>query len=293
MFKWIDKHKDTDNGFINFLKFLYSVGKIQVVQSIIVTILSVFIPLLFTWGQNIWAIILLFAWILLIIFFAICSNYRQRKYEERKFASEILDDQSSLANTLNMEIKSNSQWKTAIFKKISEIVCEKIQHIFKEVLHCSTRVSVEYVFDKDDKVKNKTEKHVKMSGRRSPDRASCKKSTLLQNRSKYFSYRVFTNNKVGINILSHDEIENGCYWYKNPSHTSNVKQYIGIAVSVQDDEHVDYILQIDCLDDIVFGKNNNKEEIKQFINQYLKSYINIVSLSYLLNLNKYKKIPEV
>lgn len=56
-------------------------------------------------------------------------------------------------NTINIEIKSNPQWKSHIFKKTSEIVCEKIQHLFKEVLHCSTRVSVEYVFNKTSKDK--------------------------------------------------------------------------------------------------------------------------------------------
>lgn len=291
MFKWIDKHKDKETGFIMLLKFLYSLGRIEVLHSIVVTILGIFIPLLFTWQHYFVAIGLIFVLILSIIFNYICSSYQKKKYEQRKLAAEILDNQSSLINTLNIEVKSNPQWKITIFKKISEIVCEKIQHIFKEILKCSTRVSIEYVFDKNNK--DKTEQHVKMSGRRSPDRDTCKKSTLLENRSKYYSYRVFTNNKIGINILSQDKINNKVYWYKNPNHTNNVKQYIGIAVSVQDDTHVDYILQIDCLDELTFGKNNTNEEIELFINQYLKSYINIVSLSYLLNLNKYKKIPEV
>ncbi len=196
-----------------------------------------------------------------------------------------------LCYTLNIELKSNQQWKATIFKKISEIVCEKIQHIFKDILQCNTRVSIEYVFNKRDL--NKVEKFVKMSGRRSPNRDTCKKSILLNKRSKYYSYKLFTDNKIGINILSEDQIKQKTLWYKNPSHETDVKKYIGIAVSVQDDEHVDYILQIDCLDEIVFGKNDTNEEIALFINQYLKAYINVVSLSYSLNLNKNKQIPEV
>lgn len=54
-----------------------------------------------------------------------------------------------------------------------------------------------------------------------------------------------------------------------------------------------FILEIDFLDDFDFGEDNSDNDIKTFINQYLMAYINIVSIAYLLNLNKQKEIPEV
>lgn len=291
MFKWIDTHKNDNKFWVNLLKTLYSLGKIEVVHSIVVTLLGLLIPFLFDIGQFWWAIVCIVFLILSIIFNYVCSKYQKHQYKQRELAAKVLENQSSLINTLNIELKSNQQWKATVFKKISEIVCEKIQHIFKDILQCNTRVSIEYVFNKKDL--NKVEKFVKMSGRRSPNRDTCKKSILLNKRSKYYSYKLFTDNKIGINILSEDQIKQKTLWYKNPSHETDVKKYIGIAVSVQDDEHVDYILQIDCLDEIVFGKNDTNEEIALFINQYLKAYINVVSLSYSLNLNKNKQIPEV
>lgn len=65
-----------------------------------------------------------------------------------------------------------------------------------------------------------------------------------------------------------------------------------------DESSVDFILQIDCLHKTPFEQHakSRKEteiEIETFINTYLKSYIDIVGLSYLLNLNKNKCMPEV
>ena len=48
---------------------------------------------------------------------------------------------------------------------------------------------------------------------------------------------------------------------------------------------MNFILQIDFLDDFKFGKHDTEEEIKNFVDNYLLSYINVVTLSYLLNLN--------
>ena len=73
----------------------------------------------------------------------------------------------------------------------------------------------------------------------------------------------------------------------------DVKKYIGIAVSVFEDAKVNFILQIDFLDDYKFGKNDSEEDIKNFVDKYLLSYINVVTLSYLLNLNGKKNLIEV
>ena len=292
MFRWIDAHKNSDSFFVNFLKMLYSLGKIQWLYTIIITALGLSIPILFENQQYSWVSILSVFWVFVIVFHSICLNYQKKQYKQRVLPAQVLDNHSSLINTLNIEIKSNPQWRSTIFKKISEIVCEKIQRVFIDTLNCNTRVSVEYVFDKKD-VNNKMEKYVKMAGRRSPNRDTCKKSVLLKKRDKYYSYKIFTDNKLGINFLPEEEIRRDNVWYKNPSHENNVKKYIGIAVSVLDDVNVDYILQIDCLDEVTFEKNNTPEEVALFINQYLKAYINTISLSYLLNLNKTKKISEV
>ena len=101
------------------------------------------------------------------------------------------------------------------------------------------------------------------------------------------------NNNKGMNILESKEIQNQSIWYKNPENNVDVKKYIGIAVSVLDDEKVNFILQIDLLDDFKFGRNDSEEEIKNFVDQYLLSYVNIVTLAYLLNLNSKKELNEV
>lgn len=56
---------------------------------------------------------------------------------------------------------------------------------------------------------------------------------------------------------------------------------------------MNFILQIDLLDDFKFGRNDSEEEIKNFVDQYLLSYVNIVTLAYLLNLNSKKELNEV
>lgn len=53
------------------------------------------------------------------------------------------------------------------------------------------------------------------------------------------------------------------------------------------------VLQIDFLDDFKFGKDDTEEEIKNFVDKYSLSYVNVVTLSYLLNLNGKKELIEV
>ena len=96
-----------------------------------------------------------------------------------------------------------------------------------------------------------------------------------------------------MNILESEKIHDPNIWYKNLENNVDVKKYIGIAVSVLDDEKVNFILQIDFLDDFKVGKKDSEEEIKNFVDQYLLSYVNIVTLAYLLNLNSKKELNEV
>lgn len=72
-----------------------------------------------------------------------------------------------------------------------------------------------------------------------------------------------------------------------------MKKYIGIAVNVYDENEVKFILEIDLLHDYMFGENDDNNDIKLFIEKYLMSYINLLSISYLLNLNNNKKIVGV
>lgn len=297
MFDWIDKNKHKDTLGIMTLKLLYIIGKNDIANAIIILFTGIAIPIAFDSKKFLLFWIILIFTVCWIVFNIICKRFKDRKHQQQELAYDVLKNQSSLINTLNIEIKSNPQWKTKSLKTMSEIVCEKIQHMFKDILNCDTRVSVEYIFNKKGSIdKGRNNRYVKMAGRRSSDRDTCKKAVLLESRNKYYSYRVFTENKSGINILSDEDI-NGAntLWYHNPSHQhkDKIRRYLGIAVSVTDDNKVDYILQIDCLDDVQIGKNSDEKDIKVFINKYLNTYINCINLAYLLNLNRNKEITEV
>lgn len=292
LYNWLNEQSQNNNAglLVDFLKFMYSLGNIQLLHSIAITMLGIFIPVFIDKGKTkIW-ILLCIILVVDIFWNYICSTYRLRKFEERKFAAEVLQEQSSLINSIGIEMRENSKWKTTIFRKTSELVCEKIRNDFKEVLNCNTRVSVEYTFNKKDE----DECYVKMAARRSDARQSVGKAVLLSKKEKYFSYQIFTENSRGINILNEKQIEED-NWYKNPEHKNDVKIYIGIAISLPDNKESDvaFILQIDCLDNVKFGDDNTDDDIKKFINNYLMTYIHTISLAYLLNLSKDGKIPEV
>lgn len=290
--KWLNKKRNEDNASTQFLKLGYSIGKKSWLHSIIAAILGIIIPIFFDKEKYGLFVFFIFLLIVDIIYAYICNSYKEVTYIQRKFASEILLDQSSLLKSIVIEIENNNNWKTKIFKTVSDLVCEKIYRNFKEIFNCETRVAIEYVFNKDTK-SEKNIKHVKMAGRRSSKRATVKKSTVLDKRRKYYSYKIFVNNNSGINILDAEEIKDQQIWYKNPQNNIDVKKYVGIAVTVYDENDVKFILEIDFIDDFVFGENNGDDDIKTFIDQYLMAYINIINLSYLLNLNGKKEIPEV
>lgn len=292
LFKWFDKHKNEDISSIQFLKFLYSIGKKSWLHTIVSAILGIIIPIMFDKEKYIWFTILILLMISDIFFAYVCIEYYQLSYLKRKFAQEILLDQSSLLKSIWVEIENNIGWKNKIFKTVSDLVCEKIYQNFKEIFNCETRISVEYVFNKNTKTTQNV-KHIKMVGRRSKKRATVRKSVIFEKREKYYSYKIFLNNNNGINILDETQINDSNIWYKDPTHTINVKKYVGIAVDVYDENEVKFILSIDFVDDFDFGDNNTEEEVKQFIENYLIAYINLISISYLLNLNNKKQIPEV
>lgn len=283
--KWLNRKKNDDNALTQFLKLCYSLGQKSWLHAIISSVFGIIIPIFYEKGAYFLFGLFITLLILDIIYAYVCDSYLKSTYTQRKFSSEILSDQSSLLKSIVIEIENNNNWKSKIFKTVSDLVCEKIYGNFKDIFNCETRVAIEYVFNKDIK-------HVKMSGRRSKTRATVKKSISLEKRKKYYSYKIFINNNNGINILNENDLQNQEVWHKS-SNSVNIKKYIGIAVSVYDENEVKFILEIDFIDDFVFGDNNSDEDIKTFIDQYLMAYINIVSLSYLLNLNNKKEIPEV
>ena len=221
--------------------------------------------------------------ILDILYAYICNEYQKKLFISRKFTSELLEEFSSLIKSLNIFVQNETEWKSKIFRTTSEMVCEKIYSIFKEVFKCETRISVEYVFQKTIQNRNPVQ-HVKMAGRKSRHRSKTRKSVPLEKKRKYYSYQIFVNNNKGMNILESEKIHDPNIWYKNLENNVDVKKYIGIAV---------IILQIDFLDDFKVGKKDSEEEIKNFVDQYLLSYVNIVTLAYLLNLNSKKELNEV
>ncbi len=293
LIRWLKQIRNSDKGWVHLLKFLYSIGKISYLHVIITFILGIFIPISYEANNMGGFYVLIVFGILDILFATICSQYQNKVYTERKFSADILQEQSSLLKSIVIVAENKNNWELSIFKTVSDLVCEKIYHILKEVFHCETRVSVEYVFDKLNKREMANEKCIKMAARKSRLRDAVRKSQSIKRRENYYSYKIFTNNRKGINILNENEINNPKIWYKNPEHDINVKKYLGIAVSLMDEDNVNFILQIDFLDDFNFGESDDENGIKDFINLYLMSYINTISLSYLLNLNDKNKIFEV
>lgn len=290
---WIEDQKNDETILTHVLKIAYIMGKKQWIHAIITSLSGIFIPIL--WEKEKWILfgISLFIMILDILYAYVCTEYQSYLFVQRRFASELLSEQSALIKSINIEIQNNPNWKSTIFKTVSGLVCGEIYRIFKEILKCEVRVSIEYVFNKLSNTTSKTEKHIKMAGRKSHNRGTVKKSIPLSKRNRYYSYKIFINNNRGINVLEEEQLKNAAIWYKNPANSTNVKKYIGIAVSLDDEEDVRFILQIDCLDDNILEEYSKDDDIRQFIEKHFMTYINIVSLAYLLNLNRKKEIPEV
>lgn len=288
LFIWLDKNKKKDTIIILFLKLVYSIEICTYPHVILSGLLGMFLPTIWTTHQN-WAIVGGVLFIVENIVFCLCEKYHDRAYNERMYSEKVLENLSILLNSMNIYIHDTIEWKKNIFIKTSEMVCEKIREDFYNIYNCRTRVSVEYTFEKEI---NKVQ-HIcrKMAGRASADRLQGKQATELDKREKYFSYKIFINDKIGINHLTNDEINDEKIWYKNPSHNVNVLQYVALANSFNN-RSVSFILQIDFLDDFCFGYNNTEDEVSLFVNAYLKPYLNIVSMAYLLGCSKKWKIGE-
>lgn len=292
LIKWLRKKKAEDTILTHILKLGLAIGQKSWVHAILSAILGIIIPIFFD-NKNFILFSLCFIILILDIMYSyLCSSYQKIMYEKRKFASEILSDESSLLKSMLIEMENNNGWRNKIFKTVSDLVCEKLYQNFKEVFNCETRIAIEYTFNKNTRTSQST-KFVKMSGRRSHSRLTVKRPLKLEERKKYYSYKIFIRNNLGVNILTEKDLQNEKLWYRNPSNSTNVKKYIGIAVSIYDESEVKFILEIDFLDDFIFGENNDENDIKVFIEQYLMAYINIISISYILNLNNKREIPEV
>lgn len=288
--KWLREKKNDDTTLTQVLKLGLSIGKRSWVHAIFSSILGIVIPILFDKNHFILFSFSVLFLIFDIIYAYICNTYENTMFEQRKFASKILSAESSMLKSILIEIENKSNWKNKIFSTASNLVCEKLYQNFKEVFNCETRIAIEYIFKRN--VRNsQIIKFVKMSGRRSTQRSTTKKPIELEKRKKYYSYHIFKENNNGVNILNEEDIKNSDIWYKNPQNTVEVKKYIGIAVSFYDDNEVKFILEIDFIDDFIFGDNNDDNDIKIFIDKYLMAYINILSISYLLNLNSKGEMP--
>jgi len=288
-FDWLDKNKEKDSIIIQICKIIYTIEIKTVPHIIFTTIMGIIIPIL--WGEvRRFSIVLLILLVLQNIAFWICDRYHVRVFEERKFAASILADQSALLNSMTIMIHDTSTWKTEIFKKTCDMVCARLHEEFKNVYKCNVRVSIEYTFEKEFNGVKKLCR--KMAGRCSGDRSQTKKATKLSNRNKYFSYKIFKENLIGIHYLKENDLKDKTKWYKNPNHSIEVIQYIALASSFNDKD-VSFVLQVDCLEPFTFGEKDTYEEMKKFANVYLKPYVNMISLAYLLGRNKKGLIGEV
>ena len=288
LYNWINNNKNKENVLIQFITLVYSVEISTIPHVIFSTLLGIFVPIV--WEQSVkWAIALLVLLVLETIFFCLCEKYHKKAFDERKFAEGVLLDHSSLLNSISIMISNSNTWKNDIFKTTCEMVCERIHEEFKNVFHCDVRVSIEYTFEKEfDKVVHLCRK---MAGRCSNERHQGRKATKLSTRTQYYSYKIFYENKIGIHYLKPKD-EDKEHWYKNPKHDVDVLQYIALANSFNETD-VSFILQIDFLDEMKFGKENTDRDMKKFVNTYLKPYVNIVSIAYLLGRNKKGKIGDV
>lgn len=288
LYNWFDNNKDKDNILMQSIKLIYTIEIAKIPHMLISLIITTLIPIF--WSGNLtFSLILLGVLLIENILYLVCEKYHSRAFEQRKFAESVLLDHSSLLNSINIMLNDSPNWRSEIFKTTCQLVCGKIHEEFLSVFKCNVRVSIEYTFEKEiNKVK-----HIcrKMAGRSSHDRSQGKKATKLSTRSKYYSHKIFKNNIIGIHYLTKEQIDNEKNWYKNPAHNIDVIQYIALASSF-DGKEVSFILQIDCLEKLDFGKNK-EDDVKKFVNAYLKPYVNIINMAYLLGKNKHGKIGEV
>ena len=126
---YLNKQKSKDNLWTNLLKLLYSYGQITWLHALISTGLSIAIPLVL--GKSIFWTCLLISYLIIDAWgVALCNRYQYHRYTERILSSDLLSEESSLLKSLAIEMEHKSNWKGAIFKTTSELVCEKIYRCY-------------------------------------------------------------------------------------------------------------------------------------------------------------------
>lgn len=292
-YDYLEKLKSKDGLSTNVAKIIFIIGKQGWVHSIIALIMGVIIPMFLDKGKVIFAIIFIVLAVLDILWAAVCTDYHKQMYVERRFSTQLLTEQSSLIKSLVIDIQSSDRanWRKHIFRTCSELACSKIYRIFKDVFKCETRVSVEFILEKPDK-NGKTQRFVQMAGRKSVSRDKGRRPIPIDKKQKFYSSKIFMNNNNGLNILRPKEIDDANMWVQHNNH--DVKFYWGIAVCAIEESHVDFIVQIDFLEEeLDFVDKTNDEEIRKFIERNLTAYVNLIHLSYLLSLNGKNQIEEV
>ncbi len=103
--KWLRKKRNEDTTLTQILKLGLSIGKKSWMHAIISSILGIIIPILFDKNHLILFVICIIFLILDIVYAYICNSFEKNMFEQRKFASQILSDESSLLRSILIEIK--------------------------------------------------------------------------------------------------------------------------------------------------------------------------------------------
>ena len=268
------KEKRKDGFLILVLKLLYQIGKAEWFGNIIIMLLSIFIPIAFQ-SENktvFWILTGLLGGYYAFIQF--CINYKKWSEHRRGRLFRTLELHSETVSSVACFVEERKNWQQECFDRTAEIVCSKVQKLFSNELNIETRTSVEYVFEKDEG--GKLVKQIKMVGRQSAQRQNAHRTRTFEGRSHYYVYRIFENNNVGLNRLNTEQINNNDIWFVNKNHSISINEYWGIAVA-DVNGNVLFVLQIDFLDELVM----NDRERKQFVDDYLKLFIQILRLAFL------------
>ena len=275
MWDLLDKLKDKNSDSLLYiiLKLLYLIGKTEWLNSLIMIIVSIFIPIAYDDNMPLF-VGLIIGVIVYFAFTQICISYKKHSEYRSSRLFRALDLHSETLSSVACQVESSEDWQSHFFEPTAQIVCSKIHDFFYNELKINTRVAVEYVFETQEA--NDVVKNIKMVGRQSQKRQNASRVKKLCEKSIYYIYRVFENNNVGINTLSEHQIKDKTIWYRNEKHDSDVKEYWGIAVANKNDE-VAFVLEIDFLK---VTKISEKDRQK-FISDYMRMFIQTLRLSFL------------
>lgn len=274
MWKLIDNmnEKHENNFFVLLLKLLYKLGKNAIINSILIIVLSIFIPITYQYEEKRIFVLLLIFLVLYLIFYHICIGYEKYSKHRRARFFRALEIHSETISSIACLVADDNNWQENFFAPTAEIVCGEIQRFFRNEFDIKTRISVEYVFKKQD-LENE-EEFIKMVGRQSSERQNGHRTRKISKKKQYYVYKIFESNNKGLHRLSVDQIKNKNLWYKN--HDIDIKEYWGIAVA-SSDNRILFVLQIDFIDSI----NLKDNEIPNFIDDYLKLFVQTLRLAFL------------